>query len=111
MKTKPSTPPRDIPAIIVKKLLKYFCVPPTHILNACLERGEWPYIWKIEAITCTPKVIPPKKMNQMRPISCLKIFNKIAENIFSDMMLEDMKERKITLHNMETGEVLVPNII
>ena len=93
VKTKPSTPPGDIPAIIVKKFSKYFCVPLTHILNACLKRGEWPDIWKIEAITPIPKVIPPKKMDNMRPISGQKWFNKIAEKIFSDMMLEDMKAK------------------
>ena len=93
IKTKPSTPPGDIPAIIVKKFSKYFCVPLTHILNACLKRGEWPDIWKIEAITPIPKVTPPKKMDKMRPISGLKLFNKIAEKIFSDMMLEDMKAK------------------
>ena len=54
LRSKPSTPPGDIPAIIVKRFSKYFCKPLTHILNACLERGEWPTIWKIEAITPVP---------------------------------------------------------
>ena len=63
IKTKPSTPPNDIPAHIVKRFSKYFCKPLTHSINTCLKRGEWPDIWKIEAITPVPKVIPPKKIN------------------------------------------------
>ena len=93
IKTKPATPLGDIPAIIVKRFSKYFCTPLTHILNACLETGEWPNSWKAEAKTPIPKVIPLKKMDKMRPISGLKVFNKISEKIFADMMLEDMKSK------------------
>ena len=93
IKTKPSTPPGDIPAHIVKRYSSYPSKPLTHILNTCLTRGEWPNLWKIEAITPIPKVIPPLKMSKLRPISVLKYFNKIAEKIFSDMMIEDMKEK------------------
>ena len=91
IKTKPSTPPEYIPAKIVKRFSKYLATPLTHILNTCLKRGEWPDIWKIEAITPVPKSHPPETREELRPISGLKIFNKIAENIFSDMMIEDMK--------------------
>ena len=38
-------------------------------------------------------MIPPLKRSKLRPISGLKVFNKIAEKIFSDMMIEDMKEK------------------
>ena len=78
---------------LLKKNAKYFCVPLAHILNSCLDRGEWPSIWKIEAITPVPKVIPPKTMEQLRPISGLKVFNKITENISSDIMIKDMKDK------------------
>ena len=33
IKTKPSTPPNDIPSHIVKRYSKYFCIPLTHIIN------------------------------------------------------------------------------
>ena len=82
IKTKPSSPLDDIPAKLVKRFSKYFCVPLAHIVNSCLERGEWPSIWKIEAIIPVPKVNPPKTMEQLRPISGLKLFNKIAEKDF-----------------------------
>ena len=77
IKTKPSTPPDDIPDKVVKRFAKYFSVPLAHIVNSCIERGEWPSIWKVEAITPVPKVHPPKKLEHLRPISGLKLFNKI----------------------------------
>ena len=91
--TKPSTPPGDIPAHIVKRFAKYISRPLTYILNTCLKRGEWPTIWKIEAITPIPKVIPPTKMDKLLPISGLKVLNKVSEKIFSDMIIEDMKTK------------------
>ena len=51
------------------------------------------YIWKIEAITPIPNVRPTQKMEQLRPISCLKTFNKSAEKIFADIMIKDTKEK------------------
>ena len=93
IKTKPSTPPGDIPALLVKRFSNYLSKPLTHIINSCLKRGEWPTLWKVEAITPVPKIIPPLKMNKLRPISGLKVFNKIAEKIVADMMIEDMKEQ------------------
>ena len=65
-KSKPSKPPGDIIAIIVKIFLNNVSKPLTHILNICLKHGEWPNIWKVEAITLVPKVIPPKKIGQLK---------------------------------------------
>ena len=93
LKTKPSTPPGDIPAKLVKRFSEHFKIPLTHILNSCLKRGEWPDLWKVEAITPVPRVFPPKKLDKLRPISGLKVFNKIAEKIFSTIMIEDMKAK------------------
>ena len=77
----------------MKRFAKYFSVPLAHIVNSCTERGEWPSIWKLEAITPVPKVHPPKKLEHLRPISGLKLFNKISEKIFSDIMIKDMKDK------------------
>ena len=93
VKTKPSTPPGNINAKIVQKFPQYFCKPLAHIVNECIKRGEWPDIWKIEAITPVPKVNNPKTMDKLRPISDLKLFNKISEKIISDIMIKDMKDK------------------
>ena len=77
----------------MKRFYKYFSVPLTHILNSCLKLGEWPDIWKVEAITPVPKVYPPKKLDKLRPISGLMVFNKIAEKIFSLTIIKDMKKK------------------
>ena len=77
----------------MQKFPQYFCKPLAHIVNECIKRGEWPDIWKIEAITPVPKVNNPKTMDKLRPISGLKLFNKISEKIISDIMIKDMKEK------------------
>ena len=65
----------------------------TNILNSCITKAEWPNIWKEEAVTPIPKVHPPKEIDDLRSISGLKNLNKVAEKIFAEMMLKDMKEK------------------
>ena len=93
IKTKASTPPGDIPAKNVKILSKSISIPLTNILNSCITKGEWPNIWKEEAVTPIPKVHPPKEIDDLRSTSGLKNLNKVAEKIFAEMMLNDMKEK------------------
>ena len=77
----------------MKILSKSISIPLTNILNSCITKGEWPNIWKGEAVTPIPKVHPPKEIDDLRSISGLKNLNKVAEKIFAEMMLNDMKEK------------------
>ena len=66
-------------------------IPFTDILNTCIGNGQWPDLWKEEAVTPIPKVNPPNDMHDLRNISGLKNFNKISKKILAAMVLSDMK--------------------
>ena len=91
LKSKKSTAPNDIPAIILKEYAEFICVPLCDILNTAISRGEYPRIWKIESQIPIPKEYPILKIDMLRNISILKNFDKIAESLLADIMVSDMK--------------------
>ena len=93
LKNKKSTAPNDIPAIIIKEYSEFFCVPLSHILNSCIARGEYPRIWKVESQVPIPKEYPVMNIENLRNISILKNFSKVAETMLSSIMISDMKDK------------------
>jgi hypothetical protein len=55
--------------------------------------GAWPDIFKEEYVTPVPKVFPPLKIEDLRNISGLLTFNKIAKKCVAELMIEDMKSK------------------
>ena len=45
-------------------------------INSCITKGEWPNIWKEEAVTPISKIHPPMEMEDPRNISGLKILTR-----------------------------------
>ena len=82
----------DIPARIIKDFSEYICLPYCDILNTMVKRGEYPYIWKKEIQTPVPKVFPPTNVRQLRNISGLLNFDKVAQSIFGEMITSDMQD-------------------
>ena len=93
MKTNKATLEDDIPAKLIKELASYICVPLADIINSGIRRGEWSDIWKSEIISPIPKSLPLKTMKDLRPISNLMCFNKIAEALISEIIISDMKPK------------------
>ena len=91
IKTKVSSCSGDIPAIIVNKFAGQLTKPVKDVLNTSKKTGQWPDIYKVEAVTPIPKVFPPTCIEDLRNISGLKTLSKVSEKIISKMMLEDMK--------------------
>ena len=91
MKTRKATVQGDIPAKIIKECANYICGPLSDIINTGIRRGEWSHIWKAEIITPIPKCFPVKTINDLRPISNLLSFNKIAEGLISQLIISYMK--------------------
>ena len=75
IKTKPSTIPGDIPANILKQIAHQITMPLTDIINSCIEKGQWPDVWKVEAVTPIPKVHPTVNIEDLRNISGLANLN------------------------------------
>ena len=93
VKTKVSTIPGDIPACILKQFAVFLSKPLTNVINVCFKSGQWPDIWKLEAVTPIPKVHPTINIEDLRNKSGLNSFSKVSEKIVSKMMLADMKHK------------------
>ena len=58
-----------------------------------IKEGSWSEMWKVEYVTPVPKAFPPKLMKNLRSISGLMSFDKVAEKLISELILSDMKEK------------------
>ena len=94
IKTNTSTVKDDIPSKLIKEFAPELSAPLADILNCMVRRGEYPNIWKLEMVTPVPKVYPPTSANDLRKISGLKNFSKIAEKILGDFMISDMSKKR-----------------
>ena len=55
-------------------------------------KGQFPNIWKIEAVSPVPKVYPTMTLNDLRKIAGLKNFSKVTEKILSVWLISDMSD-------------------
>ena len=93
VKTNKAVPPDDIPPKLIKLFASEISVPLSDIINTSVSTGSWSKSWKAETVTPVPKVFPPKSLNDLRNISGLKTFNKIAEQLLSELIIADMTQR------------------
>ena len=92
IKTNKATPPGDIPPKLVKIFPSFLSIPLCDILNTTIRMGEWSKLYKCEYVTPIPKVFPPKSIDEMRNISGLLLFDKIAEKLIGNLIVSDMSE-------------------
>ena len=94
IKTNTATVKGDIPAKLIKEFAPELSGPLSDILNCMVSRGEFPHIWKLEMVTPVAKVHPPASVNDLRKISGLKNFSKIAEKMIGKFIIEDMSSNR-----------------
>ena len=75
---------------IINEFADEFTLPLCHIINSCLQAGQYPRLWKIEMVSPVPKVYPPEKLDHLRKISGLMNFSKITDKILTEYLVEDM---------------------
>ena len=83
----------DVPSKILKQFSSYLALPFANVLNSAIRQGCWPTILKLEIVTPVAKVNPPQNLDQLRNISGLLNFDKIAEKILSKLIIGDMKSK------------------
>ena len=93
IQTNKSTPKGDIPPKLIKRFSKYLSEPLTDLINSILREGAWPIVFKEEVVTPVPKVFPQKVIEDLRDITGLCTFNKIAEKVIGELIIEDMKAK------------------
>ena len=90
LKTNKSVPPNDIPTKIVKMFAEELSIPLCDIINSSIRLGSWSKLYKAEMVTPVPKCFPPKSPDELRNISGLLTFNKIAEQLVAELIIQDM---------------------
>ena len=90
MNKNSATIPGDLPMKIISKFADDLTLPLCHIINCCIQAGQYPKIWKTEIVTPVPKVHPPEKLDHLRKISGLMNFSKISDCILTQYLVEDM---------------------
>ena len=92
VKANKSVPPGDIPPKLIKLFAAELSIPLCHVNNTFLLSGVWSRLYKSESVTPVPKVFPPASVNDLRNISGLLTFNKIAEKLIAELIISDMSK-------------------
>ena len=89
---------------IINLFSKPLSLPLCNLINSMFEKGVYPLLWKREIITPIPKCFPATSVDQLRPISSICNFAKIADRILADKMTADMsKNRDKSQYGNEKG--------
>ena len=94
IKTNTATVKDDIPAKLIKEFAPELSDPLANIINCMVERGEFPHCWKLEMVTPAAKKFPSSTFEDLRKISGLKNFSKIAEKYLGTFLISDMSENR-----------------
>ena len=66
-------------------------IPVTNVLNAAIQQGIWPDMFKTEYVTPVPKIFPPERLKDLRKISGLLNFSKITDKALAEYIADDMQ--------------------
>ena len=97
-----STGPDNIPAKFVKLVAENLASPLTHIINSCLNRNEYPLLWKTARISPIPKVGEPRTNDDYRPISILPVLSKVYEKLALRQITDFLTENAILQSNISS---------
>ena len=93
VKVNKSVPPGDIPTKLIRLFAAEMSIPLCSIINSSVQSGAWAKLYKSESVTPVPKIFLPKSIEDLRNISGLLTFNKIAEKMIAEVMISDMAEK------------------
>ena len=94
MNKKAATLEGDLPMKLIAEFAEELAYPLANIINEGFLQGVYPNLWKLETVTPAPKVYPAEELSQLRKISGLLNFSKIADKIVAEFMIEDMAETR-----------------
>ena len=97
-----STRPDNIPAKFVKLVAEHLVSPLTHIMNSCLDRNEFPLLWKTAPISPIPKVDQPRTNDDYRTISILPVLSKLYEKFSLRQIIDFLTENVILQSNISS---------
>ena len=83
----------DIFPSLVNRVAAQLAVPLTNIFNDMTATQKWPSDWKREFVTPIPKTTHPENPNDLRNISCTKLFSKVYESFILTWLTDQAKLR------------------
>ena len=93
VKVNKAVPPGDIPPKLIRLFAAEMSVPLCDIINCSIRLGAWAKLYKSESVTPVPKIFPPKTVEDLRNISGLLTFDKVAETMIAEIMIDDMADK------------------
>ena len=91
LKIGKSSPPGEIPKIILKEFRYELSIPLEHIYNLSLRTGVFPDRWKGATIIPLPKKKIVSELGELRPVSLTPDLGKILEGFVARVMLSDIR--------------------
>ena len=88
---KKSLGPSDFPKRILNEFAIELAFPFRDITNCALKSGIFPDAYKISEIVAIPKVLPPRELKDLRPISKTPVGGKILEKMILNDLESDLK--------------------
>lgn len=82
---------RDVPTRLLKIALQTVPNQVTYLLNLCLERAVFPQSWKRAITVCIPKCDDVRNVNNLRPISLLRIIGKTLEYFLNETIIKHLE--------------------
>lgn len=99
LKNKKSSGPDDVPAFLIKKILKLLVKPLTFLVNISFETGTFPDNLKIGKVVPILKKKDPNEMENYRPITIPSSFSKLFEYCYLDRLINFLKKYEILSEN------------
>lgn len=93
LKTNKAVPPGDIPCKLIKMFARQISIPLCDVINSSIKLGAWSKLYKCESVTPVPKVFPPNSPEELRNISGLLTFDKVAESMIAELIISDMSRK------------------
>jgi hypothetical protein len=92
----------EISIAMIKSVSPFAIEAITHLMNASLEKGDFPLSWKKSIIIPLPKKQNPSNLNELRPISVLPAMSKILEKLVIQQVTEFINTENL-LPKLQSG--------
>ena len=92
----------DIPICVLKRSAKLISVPLSRLYNNCMQKGEFPKVFKTGKITPVFKKGNKECIENYRPVSILPVFGKVFEKIIYKRLYSFLSSNGV-LHDQQFG--------
>ena len=89
-KTNRALTPHDLPMPLVKEFAIELAYPFSLIINAAIQSGRNPSLWKHAYVTPIPKITTPMTFGDLRPLALTLFISLLCESFVTEWLYEDI---------------------